>query len=247
MSQTVQRAVTILELVSDRPRTLTELATALDVHKSTALRLAETLMHTGLVRRSGDQRYLAGYRLAGLAARAQDQFELRAVVRPHLERLQERVGDHTIHFATVDGTSVVYVEKVESHGHLRLYSQIGRPVRLHASALGKVVLAYCAPERRNQLLTGYAFDRATDTTITDRASLDACLDDVCARGWATDDGEFEPMVNCVAAPVRDHRDDVVGGVSITALKSHAALADLQAQLPELQRTARDISKELGHV
>ncbi|MQA06022.1 MAG: helix-turn-helix domain-containing protein [Streptosporangiales bacterium] len=246
MSQTVQRAVAIVELVSDRPRTLAELATALGVHKSTALRLAETLIDTGLVRKGGDHRYLTGYRLAGLAARARDQFDLQAVVRPHLERLQGRVGDHTIHFAAIDSTCVVYVDKVESHGHLRLYSQIGRPVRLHASALGKVVLAYRSPEQCDELLAGYEFERSTDTTITDRAAFDACLHTVRERGWATDDGEFEPMVNCLAAPVWNH-EEVVGGVSITALKSHAALDDLQAQLPALQTTARDISKELGHV
>jgi DNA-binding IclR family transcriptional regulator len=246
MSQTVQRAIAILEYVSGRPRSLGEVADHLGVHRSTALRLLQTLTEGGLARRGPDGRYGVGYRLAGLAARAKDQFDLRTVAHPYLVALKDRWG-HTVHLAALDGRNIVYVDKVESAGSVRLYSQIGKPVLLHTAGVSKAILAHLPRRHALALLEGYSYDAFTPTTITSREALLAELDRTAERGWASDDGEFESFINCIASPVRAETGAVVGAVSITALRAQADLVQLHDALPDLLATTTTISKELGWV
>lgn len=245
MSQTVRRAIDILEFVARSPRTQTEVGEHLGVHRSTALRILESLTEGGLARRLPDGRYAVGHRLAGLAHLALEQFGLKDVAAEHLRGLGERCG-HTVHLAALEGDRIVYVDKVDPVDGVRLYSQIGRPVTLHTAGVAKAILAHLPRERAAELLTGCDFARHTGTTITGAAAYREALDEALARGFAVDDGEYEDYVNCVAVPVRDSGGTVVAAVSVTALKAKADLAALEADvLPDLLTTAETISKELG--
>lgn len=141
MSQTVRRAIDILEFIARRPRTQTEVGEHLGVHRSTALRILESLTEGGLARRLPDGRYAVGHRLAGLAHLALEQFGLKDVAGEHLRLLGERCG-HTVHLAALEGERIVYVDKVDPVDGVRLYSQIGRPVTLHTAGVAKAILAH---------------------------------------------------------------------------------------------------------
>ncbi|MFF1586559.1 IclR family transcriptional regulator [Streptomyces sp. NPDC058286] len=245
MSQTVRRAIDILEFVARSPRTQTEVGEHLGVHRSTALRILESLTEGGLARRLPDGRYAVGYRLAGLAQLALDQFGLKDVATEQLRELGERCG-HTVHLAALEGERIVYADKVDPVDGVRLYSQIGRPVTVHTAGVAKAILAYLPRERVDAFLADCDFAPHTATTITDAARYRAALDETRGRGWAVDDGEYEDYVNCVAVPVRDSSGAVIAAVSVTALKAKADLAALEVDvLPDLMTTAETISKELG--
>ncbi|WP_219416420.1 IclR family transcriptional regulator [Pseudonocardia nigra] len=244
MSQSVQRAAEVLEFVSMRPRTQVEVAEHLDVHRSTALRILATLTECGLARRREDGRYGVGYRLAGLAQLAIEQFDLVAVARPHLRALGAACA-HTIHLAALDGRSIVYAEKIDQPGMVRLYSQVGQKVSLHTAGVAKAILAFQPGEAVEAMLDTADFVRHTDTTITSRERYRAELRAVAERGWAVDDGEHEDFVHCVAMPVRDASGGVTAAVSITALKARASREDLERLLPRLAETTTTISEELG--
>ncbi|WP_306323011.1 MULTISPECIES: IclR family transcriptional regulator [unclassified Streptomyces] len=245
MSQTVRRAIDILEFIARRPRTQTEVGEHLGVHRSTALRILESLREGGLARRLPDGRYAVGHRLAGLAGLALEQFGLKDVAGEHLRLLGERCG-HTVHLAALEDEQIVYVDKVDPVDGVRLYAQIGRPVTLHTAGVAKAILAYVSRERADVLISGCDFAPHTATTITSRAAYRTALAETLARGWAVDDGEYEDYVNCVAVPVRDGGGEVVAAVSVTALKAKAGLAALESDvLPDLMTTADTISKELG--
>ncbi|MET8473207.1 IclR family transcriptional regulator [Streptomyces sp. NPDC006422] len=245
MSQTVRRAIGILEFIARRPRSQTEVGEHLGVHRSTALRILESLNEGGLARRLPDGRYAVGHRLAGLAHLALEQFGLKDVAGEHLRLLGERCG-HTVHLAALEGERIVYVDKVDPVDGVRLYSQIGRPVTLHTAGVAKAILAYVPRERADELLAECDFAPHTTTTITDPDAYRAALTETRTRGWAVDDGEYEDFVNCVAVPVRDSSGEVVAAVSVTALKARADLGALESDvLPDLMTTADTISKELG--
>lgn len=246
MAQTVSNAIEILEFVSSGPRTLGEVADLLDVHRSTALRLLQTLTSGGLTRRRPDGRYGIGYRLVGLAQRATDQFDLQALAHPHLAALTGITG-FTTHLAALEGVDIVYIDKVEAKGSVRLYSEIGKPVPLHTASAAKAVLAHLPRERTLALLEGWEYRVYTSTTITSQAALLAELDRAQRRGWAVDDGEFEDFVNCIAYPVRDASGGVVGAVSITALRAISDLTKLEELVPDLIRTCEAISREVRGV
>lgn len=244
MSQTVHRAIAILEFTSAAPRTLAEISGLLDVHRTTALRLLHTLRDSGFARRLPDGRWGAGAQLAALSARASGQFDLREVARPRLAALQESTG-HTVHLAAVRGDSIVYLDKLSPPGPVRLYARIGRPVPLHTAGVSKAILAHLPPAHTEQLLDGWEFTPHTDATLTTRAAFERELDTVRERGWATDDGEFEDFVHCVAVPVRNAYGEVAAAVSLTALRAMADRAALHALLPEVLSCAERISADLG--
>lgn len=244
MSQTVARAIEILELVSAQPRTQSEVAELLGVHRSTALRLLETLAESGLVRRGDHGRYAVGYRLAGLAHLAIDQFEVASLAHAHLAELSE-ISGHTVHLAVLERDRIVYADKIDPPRSIRLYSQIGHAVCLHTAGVSKAILAYCDDDVVDRLIAGHDFERHTDSTITSRAAFLNELGRVRERGYAADDGEFEDYVNCIAMPVRDHTGEVTAAVSVTSLKARADLEQLLLLLPALRNTTDTLSNELG--
>lgn len=245
MSQTVRRAIDIIEFTSAAPRSLTEVANLLGVHRSTALRLLQTLSEGELVRRRHDGRYGVGYRLAGLAHLAIEQFDLSEVAHEHLLSLSQLSG-HTVHLAALEGDNIIYVDKVDPVGRVRLYSEIGKPVPLHTAAVSKAILSQQPLDRLTTLLQSCEFQRFTDTTITSHTAFIHELEVVRARGWAADEGEMESFLNCIAVPVRTATGEVRVAVSITALKAKADLMRLETELlAELMVTCTAISKELG--
>ncbi len=244
MSQTVQRAITILELIAERPRTPAEVGEQLGIHRTTGLRLLQTLQDGGLVRRQPDGTFGVGFRLTGLAQLALDQFDIAAVAHPHLLQLKETCG-HTVHLAALEGNAMVYVDKVEPVNTVRMHSQIGHQVCLHTAGVSKAILAFLPAGRLDLVLDGHDFARHTETTITSVAAFRQELDEVRMRGWAADNAEFEDYVNCIAAPVRGAGSGVVAAVSVTALRARADLQALKDLLPALQETTYKISSELG--
>ncbi|WP_158893357.1 IclR family transcriptional regulator [Amycolatopsis anabasis] len=244
MSQTVRRAIDLLEFCSQRPRELREIAELWGVHRTTALRLVHTLTEGGFVRKDDKGRYGVGFRLAALAEAALEQFDLRTLVHPHIRNLSERTG-HTVQFAVQQGSHVVYVDKIEPPDAIHLNTRIGGYVVLHTAGVSKAILAHLPAEKRRRILDQMTFDKYTDHTLTSRAAFEKRLDEVRANGWAYDDGEYEPISNCVAAPVWDHAGHVAGGISITTLKPQTDLTALKALLPALLETTAAISAELG--
>jgi DNA-binding IclR family transcriptional regulator len=244
MSQSIHRAAEILELVSVEPRTQSEVAQHLGVHRSTAMRMLQALTETGLTRRHADGRYGVGYRLSGLALTAREQFDLANIARPTLAELGKECR-YTLHLAALDGDRIVYIDKIEQPGMVRLYSQIGQPVVLHTAGVSKAILAYQPREIVDRMLVGQEYTPYTDTTITSRAAFDDELERTRVRGWAIDDAEYESFVNCIAMPVRDASNDVIAAVSITALKESAGLSALQDWQGRLSEVVQTISYDIG--
>ncbi|PRY44707.1 IclR family transcriptional regulator [Umezawaea tangerina] len=244
MSQSVDRAAAILDACAPGPQRLTHLAELLGVHRSTVLRLLQTLERHRLVRRLDDLTWTIGYGLIGLAVETLDRMDLRTAARPRLERLGQEIG-HTIHLAQLDGHDIVYVDKVEGRGAVRMASRIGAPVQVHTAGVAKAILAGLPPDRCEAVLASATFERFTDSTITGRAEFAAELAKVRKQGYAVDDGEYESYLACVAVPVRDGGGAIRAGVSITALCAIERLEKLRRHLPRLWTVASEISQELG--
>jgi DNA-binding IclR family transcriptional regulator len=247
VGQSIQRAIDLVRKSAERPLTLTEASVVLGVHKSTALRILQTLEAARFVRKTGAGTYVLGSGLIELADLALGSIDLRQFAAAHLRRLQRQTG-HTVHLAQLTGDEIIYIDKVDSPAFdaVKLPSRVGRAVSIYASAVGKVILAYLPREERDRLLAHVVFQRYTDTTFADRDSLEAELARVKERGWATDNGEHDTYVMCVAAPISDSRGEVIAALSITAIEVIANLEQLKENLPLVLETANLISKELGH-
>lgn len=244
MSQSVSRAIEVIRFIGPKARTLTEVTEHLDVHKSTALRLLQTLVEEGCARQDTSGRYKIGFGLISLASMALDDLELRAVAHSHLQGLVDQYG-HTVHLAQLDGDEVCYVDKIEGGGPVSMGSRVGLSVDLHTAGVAKAILAYLDEGTRHRLEKKITFTRFTPTTIVTPARLDEELELTRARGWAEDDGEKEDYINCVALPIFDARGRVCGGMSVTALKAVAPLPELRRNIAAFKEVAQTISRELG--
>ncbi|MGW3951245.1 IclR family transcriptional regulator [Streptomyces sp. NPDC004752] len=244
MSQTVARAIDIIGFVSQQPRSLGEVAERIGVHKSTALRLLQTLEEAGFVRKDARGHYAMGFQLIAYGQLALDQVEARSLAHPVLQKLAERHG-HTVHLGELVGDRIVYVDKVDGRGSVAMGSRIGLQAQTHTAGVAKVITAYQDPATQERILDKATFERYTDTTHTSRASLDQDLRRTRARGWAEDDGEHEGYINCIALPVLDARGKVTHGISITELSAVAPLTELRSRLDEFRKAAQEISAELG--
>lgn len=244
MSQSLDRALTIISLCAERPRTLDELAGHLDIHRSTAFRLIQTMEKRGFMRRGPDTTWQVGLGLTSMVMGALDAVELRTVAQPHLLDLSREVG-HTLHLAELSGPGLVYVDKVEGRGSVRMLSWVGAPVVVHTAGVAKAILAFSRPAVRDSLLAPVRFERYTDATITDRETYLAQLALVRERGWAHDNGELEHYLNCVAVPILDSSGHARGSLSITALRDIEPLTQLQGHIPLLREAAHQIALGMG--
>ncbi len=243
MSQSVRRAARIIDSIVDEPKTVMELAEEFDLHRSTMFRELQALEEVGYVRRRKNGQYALGLKLISLSRSAFENLDLREAAHDHIRRLHRTVGN-TVHLAALMEQSIVYVDKVEDQNGVRMYSRIGNAVLPYCSGVGKAILAELHPSDRDGILGQAPWERFTDKTILTRDVLDSELETVQRQGFATDDGEFEDFVNCVAVPIRSSVG-VVGALSVTAIRMVQDLDQLKTRIPLMQKTAELISRELG--
>lgn len=244
MSQSLRRGLALLTELAEGPRNLDQLAEAAGVHKSTAMRLLRSLETDRFVKRSDVYHYRLGSALFELANRALDGIDVRDTARPYLLELGESTG-HTVHLAVREDDQVVYVDKVDSTHSVRMYSRIGARAPLHCTAVGKVLLSGLDETSRGDVAATLSYPALTDNTITDPERFLTELDRVSRSGIATDRGEHEDFVHCIAAGVRDPRGEIVAAVSLSAPKVLLDFGELLEFTEELSRACESVSLELG--
>lgn len=244
MSQSVARALDLLELVARGVRTLDALSEELGVHKSTVLRLLQTLESRGFAGHDAAHRYHVGPAVFALASDALDAVDVRAAAAPILRELAAATGQ-TVHLATYQDAVVTYIDKVDSRQGLRMYSRIGLPAPLHATAVGKVLLGGVDPAERERVVAGLEFPAFTPRTHVTGSALLADVAISAERGWAEDHEEHETFMNCVGAPVRGPDGRIAAAVSISVPNVVLPHDGVLALLPALLDATTRISAELG--
>jgi DNA-binding IclR family transcriptional regulator len=224
--QSLARGLEILEaLAGEREMGLGEVAARTGLRPSTAHRLLATLVAQGYALQSRPSgRYMLGYRLTELAGAVGERTaRLRAIARPALERIQAATGE-AANLSVLAGASAVYIDQVEGTRAVRMLARIGASVPAHASAAGKAMLSRAADGALDALLATGSLPAFTANTLTTREALEAELETVRARGWATDDEEHEPGVGCVAAAIVDRRGEALAALSVSAPTQRVAAA-----------------------
>ena len=245
--QSLERAFAILEHVAATPGGigLTELGRATGLHTSTAFHLLKTMQQLDYVHQDAEtRRYRLGHRALRLVGTATELTEMVARVEPFVERLAAATG-FSAHFAVLTGPDVQVIARADGGGAFRLNDQmaVGRPA--HATAIGKVLLAFLPEAAREAFLAATRLDAFTPRTITSRTRLRGELATVREKGLAFDDTEFHEDLRCLAIPIRDYRLRVVGALGISAPAWRVSLAELEARIDTVDRVADDLSRTLG--
>src|SRR5699024_3825191 len=149
----------------------------------------------GYMRQEPSRQYALGPRLLLLADSASTM--LSAVARPHLATLVDEV-EETANLAMLDGDEIVYIAQVPSRHSMRMFTEVGRRVLPHCTAVGKALLATLPEHEVRELLSRTGMPGHTEHTITDPDEFVKSLGSSSEHDYAIDDGEQELGVRCVA-------------------------------------------------
>ncbi|WIT12190.1 DNA-binding transcriptional regulator KdgR [Paucibacter sediminis] len=242
----VLKVFAILQALSERSETgISELSVRLAMPKATVYRFLQTMMTLGYVRQeSGSERYGLTMKAFELGAKALQYPDLVDLSKHHMQMLADATGE-TVHLGTLIDSEIIYVHKIDSRHTLGMYSRIGRRAPLHCTAIGKVLMAWEHPERRDRVLDGAEFQRFRDKTIVDRSEFLAELERVKAQGYGEDREEFDDHIRCLGIPIFDRLGQPIAGMSV----SFPSFRYDEAKAPEiiamLTAASRDISARLG--
>lgn len=240
MSQSLERALDLLNKLADGPKRLGPLTEGMEIHKSTVLRLLQTLERRGFVRREGDPpEFTLGFRLVELSQSLLERLDIRQVAASPLKCLGEQTGE-TVHLAVLDGAEVVYLDKVESVHPVRMYSRVGARAPAYCTGVGKVLLAFAPRQVQDHVLANLT--RITPYTIVTPSVLSGQLQHIRREAVATTSEEMSLGGCSLAVPVVQASDGAVAaaiGVVVPSLKR-----DRQRLLGALQVAARGIGRAL---
>jgi DNA-binding IclR family transcriptional regulator len=243
--QSVDRAITILEVAAARGEVgITEIADELDVHKSTASRLVAALQQHHLLEQLGERgKYALGFGIVRLAAASTARLDVARLGQPVCQRLAEGLGE-TVTIAVSDGDAGITVAQEDGAATITLQHWVGRRSPLHATAAGKVLLAWMPEDERRPALRR-RLTRYTAETITETAALRNELARVLDEGHARSFEELEVGMHAVAVPVFSADGTVGAALSATGPAYRLARRRARAIVGDLREGAAELSAKLG--
>lgn len=246
--QSIGRAFAILEEVA-RNRDgigLADLSKRVGLHNSTTFHLVKTMVSLGYVRQLREsKRYRIGRPLFALAASALDEIEMVSLSTPILDDLSQKTGQSS-HFAVRMGDAVVVMARTAGRGAFQLTDRVGLVRPAHCTALGKVILAALRPEQLDRFIERADLKPLTSKSITEIEPLRREIAEVRRVGMAFDDGEFDPELRCVAVPVLDFTNQVIGAIGISGPVWRMSIQALQDLVPVVRGAAEQLSAEFGY-
>ena len=245
--QSLDRTFGILKMLAQDTNglSLAAISDGESLPKSTAFRLLTVLIRHEYVRKNPETNlYRLGPAFLELSSRYLNSLELKAESSPHMSELAASLGT-IVFLARRQGSRMVYIDKQDQYTSLRKYSIIGQQKPLYCTSLGKALILDMTDEEVRVLLAGEPFEKFGPNT---HARIEELLEDLrnCReRGWTRDDEEAEPGVNCVAAPIRDYRREVISSISTSWVpESRPDLTPAKAAV-HVVRAAVAISRNMG--
>jgi DNA-binding IclR family transcriptional regulator len=243
--QSVGRAVSVLEHLSREGWSgVTDVANALDIHKSTAYRMLATLKARGLVEQDTQtERYRLGLGLVLLARAVTADLDVVRAARPVLQELSAETRE-TVTISVLAGEEVVVLDQTNAAPSILNVNWTGKHFPLHCTSDGKILLAHL-PERQQELALARPLRRYTDQTVTDPARLREQLEAVRRDGYGFSVEELEVGLIGVAAPVFASGGRAVASISVSGPSFRLTVDSIPEVGEQTKRAAAQISRTLG--
>src|SRR5882724_2554067 len=216
--QSLDRGLLILESIgkSSSPVSLGYLTGILGIDRSSVFRLANTLKRRGFLAHSSiGKNYILGPSVWRLSRQYDWSNMLATVAHDHLKSLAALTNE-TAHLAVREGRSALFIDHATSTHVIAVSGQTGEHVPLYCSAHGKALLADFTEKDLKAFFGDKPLKPYTKKTVNTMKGLVTVCAEIRKRGYATDDGEYLEGVRCVAAPIRDRDDAVIGSIGISA-------------------------------
>jgi len=229
--QSLETTIQIVEALKEAGRAgLTELARSLDMNKGTVHHHLTTLQQHGFVVKT-DGQYRIGLRCLEFGAHIRSQMKVYNVGKPEIDSLAEGTGEIANLMIEENGQGI-YIYTAEGDKAISLDTKVGSRQYLHTSALGKSILAHLPEDRLEAIIDTHGLLAETENTVTDRDELGAELERIREKDIAFDGEERAEGVRCVAAPIRDKDDNILGAVSVSGPASRIKGDVFKEEIPE---------------
>lgn len=244
--KSLDRAIDVLERLGNAGgATLSALASDLGQSPATVYRVLVTLERRRLVDfDTGTQTWAIGAGAFLIGARYLRRTALVDRARPILRDLMEQTGETANLGVETDG-QILFVSQVETHASIRAFFPPGTLSPMHASGIGKALLAQMDPDRVARILAAHPLIAFTSHTLTDPATLAEDLAGIRARGWSVDGEERTEGMTCVAAAVFDLHGDPVAGVSVSGPTARVRAGDADRLGIAVAAAAAQLTVALG--
>lgn len=242
----LQKAVLVLDALfeSDQPMNLAELSATLDLPRQTVHRVVRQLEELDLIRRDfARDHFSVGSRMLALSLNAIGVSWRAAPMRAVLKDLVATVGE-TCNIGVLDRDEVVYIDRVECEWPLRVQLRPGSRVPVHATAIGKLLLAHLPSRTRRRLIEAAPLPCLTPNTIVDPARLEAEFKAIRRTGYATNNAENVSGLIALAVPVHDGEGRVVAGLAVHAPDARMSVAQAETHLPTLRAVAAKLQTHI---
>lgn len=241
----VEKALDILEYLKSNPQAaLPQIYQDLELPKSSTYGILQTLETRGYIRKDVSNAYRLGLKLYELGVISVEGADLIKEALPIMENLAQKTG-FVCNLGVLEGDLGVYIEKVEPPSPIRLNSWKGKTIPLHSTSLGKVLLAYKGLDQILEVLNRLNLTKNTEKSLIDKELLLSEILQVKQKGYAIDDEENEPDITCFAAPIFDHKGDVVAAVSLSGLTTWSN-GKREYLIEQLMASAKAISQKIGY-
>ncbi|MDR0656637.1 MAG: IclR family transcriptional regulator [Treponema sp.] len=236
----LKNALEILDYVADSPEPITfnNLKQQFKLSKSSIYNLLQTMLLTGYLERDSAGHYSIGIRCfrTGSAFRVSNPFERRA--KEVVEGINTACKE-TVHFAVLQDTDVVYIYKFDSIHALRIYSQVGKKIPAHTTAIGKAMLSGYSDEELRSFYMETKLVSLTPKSITSFRVLLEQMHEVRRTSIAYEQEESTPDVKCVAVPIMNSKKIPVAGISV-AFPVYREDKEVEKVIPLLLKAKKDL-------
>ncbi|WP_407494073.1 IclR family transcriptional regulator [Pseudooceanicola sp. MF1-13] len=241
--QSVDRALTLLELISKDPEgsRLSDLARTAGLAASTTHRLLTALEQRGFAQVDASTgRWHVGRAAHSVGATWGKTRTLLAPATPFLRRLRDATRE-TANLGIIENGRVITIAQAESREIMRAISPPGGSAPIFCSGMGKAIISTWPDEYIDRLIDEYGFHAATSHSLTSRAAAHAEIATIRAQGYAMDDEEFVPGLRCVAAVVHGPGGDAIAAVSVSGLSIRMTEDKVDRCIKLVQQVSWDLS------
>lgn len=246
VDSTLSKGLSIIEALAAEPKGIgvSELARNLELTKSNAFRLLQTLMTNGYVAQDQNKQYFATMKAWKIGQMVMEKLDLPRLSISQMQYLSSKTGE-AVYLAVLDGLSTLYIEKIESTKAVRTYTPKGGNAPIHCVATGKALLAYQYDTLRDKLEGNLGL--YTDKTITTLEALDQEVALIKKQGVAIDRGEYRAEVLSIAAPVFSSNKEVIASIGISAPAINVSEEDIQNMSHAVIQAAQSLSNTLKDI
>ena len=244
--QAIDRGLGVLAIIASADGlTLTDLAQRAGLAPSTAHRILASLeAHRFVFHDEERGLWLIGVGAFEVGTAFLRNRRLAGIGRVVMHDLMEATGE-TVNLGIEDGGEIVFITQIESHSALRAFFRAGSRAPIHASGVGKALLAQMPEARVREILYKRGLAKFTERTLIAPADLFQELAAIAGRGWGVDDEERNLGMRCVAAAIFNEYGEAIAGVSVSGPTVRITPERVLELGPQVKRAAEEITASIG--